>query len=135
MWWKIYFWIFAILSILGLFTYLQFIPWNLGSWFEVITSLLAVLGSFAYIYQKKIFSPMFWKLFFWLVIINWVLALVYELTTLKTMFELPQLLQSQHEISPVGIVFGIILASPAIYAVYQLGQGKTFGKTSKKKKK
>ena len=135
MWWKIYFWIYGGLTIIGLFMYLGLIPWNLASWIEFTTSVIGVIGVYAFVFNRKIFNSMFWKVFFWLTVTSWVFDLGYALTPLKDMFSLPNYLETQTGIGIKGTVVSIIISIPIAYSLYQLGEGKTLGKTSKKKKK
>ena|SRR3989344_1944924 len=126
MWWKIYFWIFLILSIIGLiFFFGQLKTWSFADWFEVITSIIALIGVYAYVYKKKILSSQFWIIFFWIIIVNWLSGVVYAFTPLEEAFPLPDWLTSKTVTNEMEMLLTILLSSPVAYAIYKLGQKKS----------
>lgn len=127
MWWKIYFWVLAILtgvSLFGVFlSTLGFIDWV-----SIVLGVTQVVGTYFYVFNKKVESSL-WKVVFWANAIFWVVNFVYE-------FMLPESTKSQFSILRSGIedvskglmIFSFIFILPAMYALYKLSN-----KSSKKK--
>lgn len=123
MWWKIYFWVIAVFSVIGLIgLYGQLTIWSFSDWLEVATSIVALIGLFAYIYKKDILSSQFWKIFFWIIVISWIFNIIYAFTPLEETFPLPSWLTSKAVTNETDLLIGILISSPMVYAIYKLGQ-------------
>ena len=82
LWWKIYFFFICFLvgiglipTILGLVT--GSMPWSNG--IELISTALVLVGLFGFCWNKRIISPVFWKVVFFGVII-WDLVKIFFLS-------------------------------------------------------
>lgn len=144
MWWKIYFWVYAIFTGFGILAYTKYIPWTLGDILDLFLGVVSVLAVYTYVYKKSLFTNQFWKVSFWVLIITTALGVLYDLTVLKTLIPLPGFLQTQIQTDAGGYIFGLILVAPALYAHYKLVYTKkthtakpaaTRKKTVKKKKR
>lgn len=125
MWWKAYFWIMLILSVVGIvWLYGELNIWTVADWIEIVSTVIALVGLYAYIYQKTILTAKFWKVFFWLVILNWTLAIIHAFTPLKEILILPDWLSSRFTTNGVDMLVGIVLSLPMVYAAYKLGYSK-----------
>lgn len=132
MWWKIYFWVLLILSLIGIiFVYGTVDTWNSGDWTDIIVSIIQLIGLYAFVYKKQVFAQIFWRIFFVITIISAGFYLIYFYSALKETLVLPEILQSRAYTSGQDVLIGLILAAPLIYALYQLGYKKS---PSKKKK-
>jgi len=130
-WWKIYFWVSLVLSAVGLVTvYGQARVWFFSDWVEIITSIIGLIGLFAFIYKKTIFSKLFWRVFFWMIVVSWFFNLIYVFTPLEEVWVLPTWFQSRSVGSEAELLAGMLLSLPSNYAVYQLGQKNTKHKSS-----
>ena len=124
--WKIYFWVILFLSIIGIvFGYGRLDVWSAGVWFEIITSILALVAIYAYSYGKEVLSPKFWIVFFWITIASWVFSLLYQFTPLHDVITVPTWLESGAVTDGSELLLGIILAAPMAYAIYKLGKKST----------
>ena len=66
--WKIYFFFITLLSIFG-YIFLFFEPgFGIVEIFSIILIVPATIGLFGYIFRKKILSPRFWNIFFFVYI-------------------------------------------------------------------
>lgn len=76
--WKIYFWVYLVLSIIGLFSLLpQLSLFNFASWEGLAESVLLVIGTYAFVYNKSIFPNAAWKVIFSLISLVWIAQLIY----------------------------------------------------------
>ncbi|MBI2330553.1 hypothetical protein HYU94_04120 [Candidatus Daviesbacteria bacterium] len=130
MWWKIYFWVLLILTIIGfivsvpLLTSLTFADWR-----GVAESVLIVIGAYAYVFKKEVFRSQVWKILFWYLIIFWSLDLLYHLFLGQSLDFLQVLFKNSSEVSgsiggDFGVLASIILGLPALYAIYKLAYRK-----------
>jgi len=123
MWWKVYFWIMLVLSVIGLvFVYGSMQTWGLASLIEIVGSIILLLGLFAYVYKKKILKPSFWNIFFWLMVFNTVFAIMWAFTPIKTVLPEPSWFSSQVTTTGVELLLGIVLYIPNYYAIYCLSK-------------
>lgn len=125
MWWKIYFWALLILLIIGSFAILQYAPLTVMDVMGLISEVLLFVGLFSFVFKKSFLNPSFWKILFWVYILFFTLNLL-ELFVFPEGFSEKYLsfLSSNIPSKPEDVLFAIILYIPALYAVYQLGQGK-----------
>lgn len=125
MWWKIYFWIVLVLTIIGVvFVYGGLESWDFAAFFEIITSIIGLMAVYAVAYGKKILNPTFWKVMFWLIVVNWVFNMFYAFTPLGEALSLPGWLSSKTVGSPQELLFGMVFSMPIAYAVYKLAYQK-----------
>jgi len=122
MWWKIYFWIFGVLSVIGVLALIKFIPWNFADILIIVSSVLTVLALYSYVYQKTILTQQFWKYFFLFTVITSGLDILYNFTTLQNLYTLPEFLISKafKDLTVVDYLIGLAITLPAYYANYKL---------------
>ncbi|MDO8639664.1 MAG: hypothetical protein Q7R53_01945 [bacterium] len=140
MWWKIYFWIFAVINLIGIFGLLQFTPLNKpGDMLGIFLSIVLFLGIYAFVFKKKIFSQKIWKVAFVIVIVALIESIL-EIYILPKDFSKKYLSVFEMSISTsagAGI-FTWLISIPAVYAIYQLAYKsvvRSSSKVSKKSKK
>ncbi len=130
MWWKIYFWIILILTVIGfigsvpLLTSLTFADWR-----GVAESVLIVIGAYAYVFKKEVFRNQVWKILFWYLIIFWSLDLLYHLFLGQSLDFLQVLFKNSSEVTSsiggdFGVLASVVLGLPAVYAIYKLAYRK-----------
>lgn len=69
-WWKIFFWISAVLMLLGVVT-LPFIEGvTILDYADVILSVIAVVGLFGFAFYRPIGKVVFWRYFFYIVLLE-----------------------------------------------------------------
>lgn len=118
MWWKIYFWIIVVLTVIGVFIELpKFTSWNFADWEGQVESVILSLSLYAYIYKKNIFSKDIWKYVFVTILVVWAAQTIYYATKLPALkfleFSTPITLE-------IGVI-SMILATPALVIIYRLG--------------
>jgi len=65
--WKIYFWPFSALAIYSNYDSFAYDSiWQIISYLRNLLVCIGLIGAFGYIYNKKIFNNLFWKIFFWI---------------------------------------------------------------------
>lgn len=141
-WWKICFWIYAILGVLG--TIILLVTWfshsgfaailSFANWFELVTSIIAVIGLYEYAYKKKILHDLIRKVFFWVLLVDYTVGLLYGFTPLHDVIRMPSFLQSNSITTPTGVLLTILFNLPVLYAFYKLSYPAGFGKKLSKKK-
>ena len=124
-WWKVYFWIWGSLTLIGLISFGGLAPWTAGVWFEVVTSLLVLIGLYAYVFEKKMLSVVLWKTLFWLLSFSWTFNAIYMFTPLNEYFAIPEYLTSGIEYSGEMLIFAYLLTAPALWSIYKLAYQKT----------
>ena len=123
MWWKVYFWIILVMSVLGLvFGYGRMQTWPLASWIEIVGSIILLLGLYAYVYKKKILKPSFWNIFFWFLIFSTVFDIMWAFTPIKTVLPLPGWFSSKVITAGVELLLGVVISIPNYYAIYRLSK-------------
>jgi len=114
--WKIYFWIYVVCTIIGLFAYI-----NRNLFFSDFTDLgmtiLVTIGLFSYVYKKVILSKDIWKVIFIFAAIGLVLEFVYRFTPFK-LFAF--FLESKVSLDPLSLIIGTIITLPSYYAIWRL---------------
>jgi hypothetical protein len=135
MWWKIYFWIICcilIFDITALFSdkiiniYLFII--------DILNTVILLIGLYAYVFKKRIFSRTFWEFFLWINIVYFLLESLYILAPENPFIKYLSYLQStklSDELLFAGLlqrVFSIAFSAafllPLVFSIYQLSQGK-----------
>ena len=132
MWWQLYFWIYSVLTVIGLiFGYGSKKSWSFVNFFEVVTSILAILAIYQYIHKKRLFSTLVWKVVFWVILIGYGLEILYKFTP----FDLfSNYLESKDISGGVELLFGTLISLPIFYALYRLSYSLKSEQTKKKKK-
>lgn len=124
MWWKVYFWINLILTIIGLvstFGLLSSQSLKLGDWLILLLSIVTLIALYSYAFNKQTFSSNLWKTYFWVAVILILISIISPYTPLKDVlssFLSNNFYEPKYAISQI---FGIIVQLPAYYVVYQLG--------------
>ena len=121
MWWKAYFWIVAILIILGLFAPVLFPgeaqKFTLIDWVGIILSVPSLAGLFAFVYKKEFLNRQQWKLVFWVTIVVDAFYLFYSSLPVKDI--VPEFLRVSTT-SGIESVLSLAFELPILYALYQL---------------
>ncbi len=119
MFWKIYTWIYVVLTAIGT---LMVIPtvgsWNLASWEGMIESILLAVGVFVFVYKKPLFNKAVWKTIFIAILLVWIIQIFAYSTNIQFLSFL------KVNIIEHGIgfaLFSMIIAIPALEAIYKLG--------------
>ncbi len=117
--WKIYFWIYLLISLGGL---ILVIPHLFEPSFELyegtIENIILVLGTWSYAYNKNIFHSAIWKYAFTIILIIWLLQLFVAVTGIEFLFF------TKSNFLSGQIIFSIAISVPALIAIYRLGKGK-----------
>ena len=119
--WKIYFWIYLILSLLGIFALLKYAPLRLFDFIGILLSVVLTLATYSYVFKKKILPANNWKILLWIVLFLFIEEMV-ELFILPKDF-LVNLFPFLQENIPVTAEQGLLswlLSFPGIYAIYKL---------------
>jgi len=121
--WKIYFWIIAIGTIITLPNEIATITdgnllINLAS---IIFVAMTIIGLFAFVFKKQIFTKTIWKTFFVIDIISVLVGLISILLNIKQFTANPEV-----PLPALLLVYAVIIIfiAPSYYAIYQLGFGK-----------
>lgn len=127
MWWKIYFWAYVGLSVLGAFGYLE----NYLTMADVIGLFLALfigMGVYSYAYNKNFFSKQVWAIGFYFIVIGLALEAIYRITELDI---LSNFIISKYIIGTADVAVTSVLIVPALFALWILAHQKK-SKSSKK---
>jgi len=132
--WKIYYYIVLILTVLGLvLTYNNLAYFNIGGVIEILGSVFSLIGLHSYVYKKPIWTPKFWRLFFYFIVGNWLLAIAYAFTPINDLVRIPDLLVTPTVTTPEELIIGMLFSSPILFAICHLGK-ETKVKTATKPK-
>ena len=120
MWWKIYFWIYLVLTALGLISLVSQISiLSLGDWLSTINNVILVFGAYVYIFNKQNFSS--WKN---VLLVNFILFAIfmidYFLFSENLLGSIHHSFKSGLEVSQGEVLFGVIPSLPVIYANFKL---------------
>lgn len=133
--WKIYFWAYTILTVIGLFAYTQYAPLLFGDMLSLILGVLMLVGLYTFTFGKSVFSPQVWAIIFWA-------HIIFIVESILEIYVLPKdisntylfMFKSVIPVSANEILFGWLITLPGIYALYQIGPRIVSSHTSKKKK-
>lgn len=121
MWWKIYFWLYLVLSIVGVILLLPQIPtFNFASWEGFVENIILIVGTYSFVYSKNIIISAIWKVIFILISLVWVAQVVYYSNAVSTIKPLLQFLENKPPQSFGLVAISILLSIPAMIAVYKL---------------
>lgn len=116
-----YFWLYAVLSVVGVFTtYTGMREWQFVDRLEIISTVIAVLGLYSYSYGRRIFEQPYWKVGFWILIGGAFAELVYRFTPITFLSEF---LKSRIISSGEEAITGILFSLPVLYCLHQLAYG------------
>src|SRR3989344_5367551 len=85
MWWKIYFWIIFILTLIGMFALLQYAPFGFYDIFGTVINIFMVIATYSYVFKKKIVKKEHLKIIFASTIFLFIIDML-ELYVLPTNF-------------------------------------------------
>ncbi len=134
MWWKVYFILISLFNIFFLYDYLQNLNWTSYDLAEFISLIIAEVGLFAYVFKKKYFSLLFWKIFFWGFIVNNAASILYFFTPLRDSTLLRIIFKSnvyqdtqinfENKLVCIFCMSLLVFFLPSFYALYRLGYPK-----------
>lgn len=124
--WKIYFWFILLLSVIIIGDGItEILRWKIYNWIDLLGTLFPLFGLFCFVFRKKVFSLIFWKIILWASIGSYIFTnLIYPLVlppelrqalSFRTIHDYPLV-----EIVVVLIIF-TLLYIPTYYAIYLLG--------------
>lgn len=118
--WKIYFWAYTILTLIGLiFVYGRKSSWAFVDFLDVLSSVIIVFAVYSYVYKKEMFTQKFWDISLKLMIVSTILEILYKFTNFNL---LSSLLESREVTNGQDVLIGLIISLPALYALQQLGR-------------
>lgn len=119
MFWKIYAWIYVVITAVGSLFLIPTIGfWNFAVWEGVIEGLLLALGVFVFAYKKELFNKKAWKFIFIAILLFWVAGVVSYVTNVQFLNFL-KVNVIEHGIGTV--LFAIVVSIPALIAIYRMG--------------
>jgi hypothetical protein len=121
--WKIYFWFYLVMTVIGLLFIISKV--NLLAFstaFELISSILGLVVLYSYVFSKPLLPKLLIQIFFWITVVSVTISIIDLFYSLDNI--LPSYLQSQTITSRIEVIFGLILASPVYYAIYKLAYPK-----------
>ena len=129
MWWKIYFWTFTIVEIIG-FTGITTNSLQRYDFFEILAGIVTIpllfLAMYSYAYKKSILGKKFWYYYFWVTVLIFGLMMIYSLTQENNLIQ-----AFQKGYDQFGYIFIVAIAFLEIfsvvipyYMVYKLGHTK-----------
>ncbi len=129
MWWKIFLWINIVLAV---FATLGLAVTKNSFWdvFGVANFIIVIVGLYAFIYRKKVFSEIFWLFMFWFNIAYDIIYSFYVLAPNDPLLKNFSFLVSGELPNKFLIMAFSLLDIPLLYAIYQLA--KPAGKIRKK---
>lgn len=133
MWWKIYFWITIVFIGLALFSLFAPTKQNIpASIFSILTSGLAMVGLYAYAFQKQLLPRRFWQVYFWIYLLLDALYFIYAfLPAFLSKYFLFLIIYPDTTIWDSMI--NTALDIPLLYALFQVSKGKLYVPKAKKK--
>lgn len=93
---------------------------GLSGWLDTAIGILGLLGLYAYVFNKKIFSSQIWKIVFGVTLLFLGVFILQAGFNVKV----PFFIKYVQDTSGVGAIGGILLTLPAYYALYQLTKNK-----------
>jgi len=117
MWWKIYFWIILILTVISLLVLPQYFPLGPYDIISVLISVILLLGTYTFVCRKKILQK-YWKPIYWILVFFFIEELLEIYIFPKDL--VTNLLQSNIPLNPTERVLSLLLSLPALYAIYKL---------------
>lgn len=122
--WKLYFWIYGILTIIGLLVMIPMISsLNFVSYLGIVEGILLILATYEFIYKKVLLAPNIWRVIFFILIAWWTLQILVALLNITSLNFLLTNVSGSTDGLRVGI-FSIIFSIPAMIAMYRISKGK-----------
>lgn len=123
--WKLYFWIYTLLSVLGIAVVIpQIGSFNFGSYEGLVETIIFILGLYSYIYGKKVFESYFWKTFFSFILIYWTIQILVLVIPVPALSFITPNIQGGGNL--ITIIVSMIITIPALVSVYRLGKNHLF---------
>lgn len=119
-WWKIYFWAFLVLSIIGSFALFQYLPFGLVDVLAILLNIILLLTLYSYILEKKVLSVNNWKILLWVMVVLLIEELVELFIFPDLLSKVFPLLDSNIPSTTENRLLGVLISLPAIYAAYKL---------------
>jgi hypothetical protein len=125
LWWKVYLWLniaLIALAVIAEFSYPSAPPGLFIA--DVMIYSLALIGVYAFISKKPIFTTEFWKYLFWFNVVYSIAFLLYAINPEAPIISyVSNLSYGDEEYLFLTTVIGILLSIPYMYAIYQLSKG------------
>lgn len=124
MFWKIYFWGYLVLTVLGVLLMLKSIQTlTFANWEGIIEGVILLVGVYSYTFKRHIFKLHIWKMIFWYLAVVWAVAILYSLGFSIGAFDI--FFKTNYPINTGVVVFSIILALPGLFAIFLLSEKKS----------
>jgi hypothetical protein len=129
--WKIYFWIYASISLLG--TIMLYGSGPLLNLYTILSELLNVViivGTYSYVYKKNLLPKIFWFVIFWVfLVLSSIYSFLSEFTFLKSYIsiQVPEYLDyqlPQDVLTLENFLIGLVISLPSFIAIYRLSKDK-----------
>ncbi len=128
MFWKIYFYSYAALSLLGAYGYMNHFL-TLADVLGIFLTLLIGMGVYSQAFSRHFFNNQVWLILFYFILTILTLEVLYYLTGLEM---ISSLLISRYIIGIADWAVTSILLLPALIALWMLGNRGVISKASKK---
>jgi hypothetical protein len=120
MWLKVYFWIYTILTVLGVLVYLPHLfTFNFATWEGLLESAALITGTYVYVYKKHVITNV-WKPIFFLMLSVCIIQLLLYSNVIPSLTPYLKFLETSIEQDFGTLIITIILSLPAYYAIYRL---------------
>lgn len=118
--WKVYFWIYFIITLIGIVIVLpQLGEFNIWDLFSSLINIIFVIGLYAFAYSKKVFDVKLWKIIFYITMLYFTLDVI-DLFILPLEFFHTKALS----VSRGAAIFSWLMSAPIVYSIYKLGFSK-----------
>lgn len=118
--WKIYFWVYAVISVIGIVVSIPLLPsFNLPSYIGLLENVLFTIATYAYVYNRKVFTPIIWR--FILVISVFTTLLQTIALFVPATSDALSFIEQNASDSKGAFIFTIIFIIPSLVAAYRLG--------------
>lgn len=120
--WKVYYWVFLLLSAVSVFTVLpQLSTFNIPGYEGLIELAVLNVGLYSYVFRKKLLSASHWRIIFWVITAVWVGGALYYSNAIPLLTPYLAFLEINPPQQYSEVVASILLSAPALYAIYSLG--------------
>lgn len=120
--WKVYFWLYLTVSVIGAFGLLQYVPLSLGDFLGLLLAIILIIAAFAYTFkQKRSLKTKQWRWLFWIVLFFLIEELleiyVFPKDVITTYLSF---LKTSAPLTDNDRLFGWLISAPAFYSLYKL---------------
>lgn len=123
--WKAYYYIYLVLTILGLFTLLPKISsFNLATWESIVESIVLVLGTYSFIFKKYVFTNKVWRNIFIFISAIWTLQMIFYSNAFPAITPMIKFVESSYPQNYNDVALSIFLSIPALVAIHKIGFNK-----------